>query len=48
VRNSRVRRCPAAPYQILERKVQKLEQLMVLKEAKIQTLLAKMQAVGLS
>ncbi len=34
--------------QIMESKINKLEQLVRLKDAKIQTLLAKMQAAGLS
>jgi hypothetical protein len=39
-------RAPAA--QILETKVRKLEQLVKLKDAKIQTLMAKLQASGLA
>ncbi len=34
--------------QILEAKVRKLEQLVRLKDAKIQTMMAKMQAAGLT
>ncbi len=34
--------------QIMETKVRKLEQLVRLKDAKIQTLMAKMQAAGLA
>jgi hypothetical protein len=39
--------CTALP-QILETKARKLEQLVKLKDAKIQTLIAKLQAAGLA
>jgi hypothetical protein len=38
----------AAAVQILETKVRKLEQLVKLKDAKIQTLVAKLQAAGMA
>lgn len=48
--NRRSPACPALPKhtQILETKVRKLEQLVKLKDAKIQTLVAKLQAAGLA
>jgi hypothetical protein len=39
---------PATAVQILETKVRKLEQLVKLKDAKIQTLVAKLQAAGMA
>lgn len=40
--------CFCPNHQILETKVRKLEQLVKLKDAKIQTLVAKLQAAGLA
>jgi hypothetical protein len=40
--------CVRSIHQILETKVRKLEQLVKLKDAKIQTLVAKLQAAGLA
>jgi len=39
---------PDVTVQIIETKVKKLEQLVRLKDAKIQTLISKMQAAGLA
>ena len=43
-----VAECRCMVVQIIETKVKKLEQLVRLKDAKIQTLIAKMQAAGLA
>jgi hypothetical protein len=42
------RAAPRAPMQILETKVRKLEQLVKLKDAKISTLMSRLQAAGLA